>query len=705
MIDSIDTIYGTDNYYSNKYNELVEKKFSVQDAFTEICHIYLDDKPRKYMAKELIHQDRNEMFWVHNVWHILPKELFNTELFAVVLNKNFLNSSLQNVSLIMTCAEMYPAVFIRAVKSSKIFIENDSSFALLKNELKNESSLKDFFIVCDILAKKYIKLNDGVILYRRVLNSYGYLDLLCLISLYMMKNIEENTKNIYLFEHNGRVFSKILQDRLEEVDRKKRAMNEYYVQEKLAKYFISPNKVENFEEFEQLVNAYMELIAFEQGKLSTFCYDENYTVSLEKEYVHLIPLDIEKAITWHLDGHKIIASNNYYIEEARGYVEQEYKDSRFGSLENEELNKSIFIWASSNVILLADLYGVDTNIHLDNQTIIQTLTAVHGLSSLIGLYGKEFVNTYLDFKKGYTNFWEAKYYFIGKGMFSGTNRLPLIHTHIDSFAEILNSQHRVTNGSDIEKFWTNDLRDINKTKKKIPNLFEKPLLKIDDFVFKIPWVLALQHPTTTFLNSLLRVHHNRSDRKNEVHSSEKFIHNLFKDNGFIVESSFDLPGHENKDVGDIDVICFKDGCLFVLELKSTYIRTSMQEAWVYKTKVLRKAGHQLHKRVKAIESLLEGNNAFTEKFGKPDNIYSWVVDTSFDFDHEYFEGSLKVSMFEIIYALNSENEDFYPEGFNVNKFVEIVESQRTWTEILERPELLVEDMIYKLSIKESENYE
>lgn len=699
MTNSFDNIYLTDNYYSKKYYELVKNQSSALEAFTEICHIYLDGQPKKIST-----QDRDKMFWVNNIWETLPNKAFDTDLFSIILNKNFLNSSLSNISLIGKCATLYPIIFIRAVKSSKIFIENESNFTLLKNELRNENSLKDFFLICDILTNKYKKLNNEVISYRQVLNSYGYLDLLCLISLYMMKNIEETAKNIYLFEHNGRVFSEILQDRLKDVDRKKRAIDEPCVQEKLTKYFISLNQLENFEVFEQLVESYMDLLAFEQGELSTFCYDVNYRASLEKEYIQLTPLDIKKAIAWYLDGDKIIVSNKYYIEETKGYVEQEYQDVQFGTLENEKLNKNIFIWTNSNITLLTDLYGIDINIQLDKKNTIQTLPVVHGLSSLIGLYGKEFVNTYLDFKKGYADFWEAKYYFIGQGIFSGKDRLPLIYTQVNHFANILNNQFNITNGNDIEKFWTNDLRDINITRQKVPNLFEKPLLKIDNFVFKIPWILALQNPTTTFLNSLLRVHHNRPDRKTEVHSSEKFIHKLFKDNGFIVESSFDLPEKENKNIGDIDVICSRDGYLFVLELKSTYIRTSMQEAWVYKTKVLRKAGHQLHKRVKAIKLLLEGNNSFTEKFGQPKNIYSWVIDTSYDFDHEYFEGSLKVSMFEIIYALNSKNTDFYPEGFSVSEFIKIIDSQRVWMETLEKPALLEEDMIYKLPIEESGIY-
>ena len=245
-------------------------------------------------------------------------------------------------------------------------------------------------------------------------------------------------------------------------------------------------------------------------------------------------------------------------------------------------------------------------------------------------------------------------------------------------------------------FWTNDLRIINKINEKVPNIFEKPFFKLDNFVFKVPWILAFQHPTTTFLNNLLRVHYNRKDRKNEVHESEKFIHDLFLENGFIVEYSYDLPGEKNQGLGDIDVICSKDGHLFVLELKSTYIRTSMQESWIYKTKVLRKAGHQLSKRVKAIKDNVLSDESFIEIFGQTKHIHSWIIDTSFDFDHEYFDGSLKVSSFELMYALNAENEDYYPDGFNVDKFIEIIESQRIWNDVLEKPEISVEDITYSI---------
>ena len=79
------------------------------------------------MVKDLSHQDRNEMFWFNDIWQKLPNKALDTDLFSIVLNKNFLNSSLYNVDLISTCATLYSAVFTRAVKTSKIFIENESN--------------------------------------------------------------------------------------------------------------------------------------------------------------------------------------------------------------------------------------------------------------------------------------------------------------------------------------------------------------------------------------------------------------------------------------------------------------------------------------------------------------------------------------------------------------------------------------------------
>jgi len=55
-----------------------------------------------------------------------------------------------------------------------------------------------------------------------------------------------------------------------------------------------------------------------------------------------------------------------------------------------------------------------------------------------------------------------------------------------------------------------------------------------------------------------------------------------------------------------------------------------------------------------------------------------------------------------MYALNLKNIHFYPNGFNVTRFFKIIESQKIWTKMLGRPELSAVDMIYKVSIKESE---
>ena len=268
------------NIYKKKFNELIKRKFSKLDAFAEICNMYLDGKPKK---ETISNDDRNEMFWSDPVWSDLPPEVLNTELFAIALHTNFLNQSIYNLPLIKVCADLYPDILIKSVKSSKIFIEKKNNYEQLKDGLSNNRVFKDFFIVCDVLAKNYTKLNDKVTSYRNTLNSYAYLDLLCLISLYMMQKADEHAVSPYLFEHRGRVFSKILQDRLETDDSKKRAINEAYVQQKLGSYLISPTPPANYEQFEELVQAYSEFLYFEDNELSTFCYDENFTFSLSAE--------------------------------------------------------------------------------------------------------------------------------------------------------------------------------------------------------------------------------------------------------------------------------------------------------------------------------------------------------------------------------------------------------------------------------------
>ncbi len=67
---------------------------------------------------------------------------------------------------------------------------------------------------------------------------------------------------------------------------------------------------------------------------------------------------------------------------------------------------------------------------------------------------------------------------------------------------------------------------------------------------------------------------------------------LFEQRGFRVLVGHEFPAGlgDEEDAGEIDLLCALEGHLPVLELKSTYQRRSMKDAWIHRTSTLRKAG-------------------------------------------------------------------------------------------------------------------
>lgn len=171
------------------------------------------------------------------------------------------------------------------------------------------------------------------------------------------------------------------------------------------------------------------------------------------------------------------------------------------------------------------------------------------------------------------------------------------------------------------------------------------------------------------------------------------------------------PPAERRDAGEVDVIAALNGHLFVLEVKSTYIRRSMHEVWLHASTTLRKAGLQLRRKVDVVQWVLGTDAELCEALGfargqPPQRVHGWIVDTSIESDHERFSGFLKVSLEEVIVALRDDRHllgdpeglwsgqlpaarqaadqevhaSLYPAGFSAERFVEVVEGELVWAE-------------------------
>src|SRR5690606_6781293 len=143
-------------------------------------------------------------------------------------------------------------------------------------------------------------------------------------------------------------------------------------------------------------------------------------------------------------------------------------------------------------------------------------------------------------------------------------RFPILIQQQYTFANNMNnvSQASITelDRNNIESFYTFDLKKFNNIhEEKLPNIFEKPLLKLDDLVLIMPFVLGSQNPFTSIINNLLNVHFKRTKyRKEEVQQSENYLLKLFQKLNFKAIANYELPFSKDYDLGDIDLICTKD---------------------------------------------------------------------------------------------------------------------------------------------------
>ncbi|RXJ80167.1 hypothetical protein [Arcobacter sp. F2176] len=681
------------NYYKNKYETLLKKEFNEEESIKEIFNVYLDDKP-----KSLKKMKRRDLFWSF-IEGLNLNNYFSSLEFRLCIKKAFNENYIFKNEFIKDVVKLEKKVFLDAIKYSKIFLKkSDPNFINIKNYYNEKNIEQEFFLTCDIISNKYDYLLQKKEKAGVRLNSYAYLNLLCSIGLYLMKHVSDNTI-LQNYELNGKILSEILKDRLKTKDKKK-GEYEYEKSAKKVIDLISPkNNFDDLNRLADIVKVYKEYYLFNENEISTFCFDNNFSFELKDKTLSLNVIDISKYNKWLNDNNKIDSFFLYYLEYAISLFESLLKEETFGTKENDIINKEAFIQARGLDLILKKIYGIEDDLYISNNITIPISDTLHSFSRLNIFHKYYFVDNYLKKLESYS--WtEAYEKFLFEGLMQGKQRLPIIIANQYDFSNNSNNSNNSNPSfpepvrNNVEDFYTYDLKNIVSNKElKVPSIFEKPLLKLDNMVFTFPFLIGLQNINTSVINNILNIHYKRTKfRKDEVQNSEKKLATLFEKLGFNVKANYMIQCSEEYEVGDIDLICEKDGYLFVLELKSTYIRTSFENIWNYKTSVLRKASNQLRKREKLINRLIEEENKlFLKSFNKPNQIFSLIIDTSFEFDHEIINGYLKVSMFEMINLLIAEDEILYPDGFRVDRFIKNINENIFWKEVIKIENVLVNE--------------
>lgn len=292
------------------------------------------------------------------------------------------------------------------------------------------------------------------------------------------------------------------------------------------------------------------------------------------------------------------------------------------------------------------------------------------------------------------------------GFVIGENRMPFTFAkreekikRMSSWVQGASNSIKKKKMDEILSFWSCDLYDND----DVSTFQQKPFYKIDDFIFQFPWLTAYQNLNTTMTNYFRKLHKNRFELKGETNQIELTLAEKMHHLGFEV---FPQLVPEFKDVGEIDLIAIHGNHVIVAEVKSTYIRSSIQEIYEYKNFTLNKASYQLDKKVEYIKKyfLKEFFDDISEVV-----LHTWIIDTTLEFDHEYFGDHLKVSLDEVIITSNCESEfmqklvdeQFYIEKDEVKidpiQFLESIEKNTFWSKQLGNYDYYIEKMLNKFA--------
>jgi len=269
--------------------------------------------------------------------------------------------------------------------------------------------------------------------------------------------------------------------------------------------------------------------------------------------------------------------------------------------------------------------------------------------------------------------------------------------------------------SAILDFWTYDMVATSERLQRSepglqPHLFERPVLKFGATLVQLPWVVGLQNNCTAAINNLRRIGARRGQARDEARRIEAGIAKLLEKRGFRTLLNW-VPRRDAEDAGEVDLIAVLEGHLFVIEVKSTFMRRSQREAWLHATTTLRKAGQQLRRKAEAVSLAIASDPGFRAMLGLSEGViptrqHAWIADTCIECDHQRFGGFLKVSVEELLIALRDDrhllndpsgllagsyvvdeaheavaNEpgwSLYPDGFSAERFAEVIETETVW---------------------------
>lgn len=717
-----------ETYYTRTFLAKVEAGSSALEAGVSTAQSYLDGKPRGTGKRRTNQADRDRAFSASPFLKELPAAAWGEDALVVSVGRLLGQDHAAIGDLLEHVATVAPASVRRAVRLSGLVLRPDAQHwrevAGLAVLLGDE--FDDFSHVLDAIAVDFDRGRRRVDKLRQPFQDLSPLELLVYASLYAFKHLVATHRGVRTEENNARVeafwyaVNDLFSWKLATADKNAFRLTEGDIAECCAAH-LSPvlfpvpgdrPRTDLLAALEDLMDAEAEL---QEAKhtVELFCYEDAVEFVWCGDHVKCVVRDARAQHEWRNNNERLQRIQRYwYLRGMVAFADSGRATVIIGRPENHDWNRWAYVKAMATQLRLNEVYGVGETVSTETGKEAPLFEALLSRELTTAFCEKEFVMPYRDLLARTGNWVEALRALAIGGLADGMqNRLPLkfsrredkIRNTVEWTVSSARPRGSPSQARAIVDFWTIDWRTLAGRLRRgetfAPELFERPFLKLGQYLFELPWVIAYQNNQTAAINNMRRLGARRSEARRETGRIEDRLATLFRERGFDVRLNWQPVG----DAGEVDLVCRRDGGILILEVKSGYIRRSHREAWLHGTMGLRHAGLQLQRKVSAVVA----DPAFGSSMDSPTSVLAWIVDTSIEHDHKRFNGYLKVSLEELLIALRDDKSlldeadkvfdtelgestydgllgespgTLYPKGFSFDHFVDVIESESVWRE-------------------------
>lgn len=725
------------NFYDTHFKNLIDRDTSGLAASESAATTYLDGKPALRGKHKITRSERHAAFWSSNFLADLPEQAWASEAMALALAQYMGQERVSNTAMLASVAAVAPDVLIRAVRCSGLVLTQHSPRRTELDQLAaSNPAIAELCEVLDIFDVAHRERTNAVLMWQAMLAELSPLELLSYASLYAFEHwvparfspagpsASAQTNSSEDWDAVNDILLWKIANCADDSTRLTDAVIGRAFTKHLSPFLfpspsIAPARHDLREAFANLLAAQTELNSFIAQSANAFSYDHSIEFVRLGDRLEIKVLDAASRVAWDRNGRKLSALHHYWYYRAMDtFVGSGMATERIGSPENHELNQVAYIKALRTQLQLTEVYGVSDAVTNDAGDTVPLFQALLSLELMNVFFQRDFLQTYVKHLHS-TNHWAMALSMLAfNGLRDGNqNRFPFTWSSRDEKVDrmvgwTVTTEHPRGNqrhAAAIVDFWISDWSNLAKQLRGgaaglKPDLFERPFLKMGQTLVQLPWVVGLQNNSTAAINNLRRLGARRDEARTETQRIETQLGAMLGKRGFKVVLNWCPSVGPDGNAGEVDVICARDDRVLVLEVKSTYLRRSQQDAWQHETTTLRKAGQQLQRKVAAVQLALADESDLVQQLGlvaglPATPICGWIVDTSIECDHQRFCGFLKISLEELLIALrddrhllfdsdgmfgqapqvpHSEQQNLYPQGFSAGRLMEVVETQAVW---------------------------